>query len=71
MMWGRSPRLAKRFETLAEAEAAREGVGETILYGTVKQKWVGRFPAKGGREHPIVIVDLDDGRRFFLESTSA
>ena len=66
MLWGKSPGLAKRFETLAEAEAALEGVGETIIHGTVKRKMVGRFPAKG-REHPIVIVDLDDGQRFFLD----
>ena len=65
MLWGRLLEAAKGFETRADAEAARDGVGETILYGQVKKKAIGSN--KHGQ--PIVIVDLEDGRRFFLENT--
>ena len=67
LLWGKSPALAKRFETRAEAAAALEEVGETVYGVKVERKDVGTVMVQG-REHPIVIVDLDDGRRFFLES---
>lgn len=68
MLWGKSPAQAKRFETRAEAEAALEKVGEEVYGRKVERRHVGRFMAKG-REHPIVVVFVDDGRQFFLEST--
>ena len=69
MLWGKDLALAKRFKTRAEAEAVLDEVGETVYDRKVKRKAVGAVTTKG-REHPIVIIDLDDGRRFFLESTS-
>ena len=65
MQWSKMLELAKRFETKAEAEAALERVkvGDEIHGCKVARKAVGAD--KNNR--PIVIADMDDGRRFFLE----
>ena len=63
MQWCKLLELARRFETKAEAEAAREKAGGEIHGSKVVKTFVGAD--KNNR--PIVIAEVDDGRRFFLE----
>ena len=67
VLWAKLIEHAKRFDSKEAAEDALARVGETVYGRKVLKKRVGGVMAKG-REHPIVVVEVDDGRMFFLES---